>query len=79
MSVKILYFASLADRAGSSEESVDSHSTTAKSIYEDARQRHGFTFAVDTLRVAVNGAFVAWDNIVNNGDEIVFIPPVSGG
>ena len=79
MSVKILYFASLADRAGCSEESVDTQSRTAKSIYEEARLRHGFTFGIDKLRVAINGAFVAWDSKVNDGDEVVFIPPVSGG
>ncbi len=79
MSVKILYFASLADRAGCIEESVDTQSTTAKSIYEEACLRHGFTFGIDKLRVAVNGAFVGWEFVVNDGDEIVFIPPVSGG
>ena len=79
MSVKILYFASLSDRAGCSEESVETQPTTATSIYEEARLRHGFIFDVDKLRVAVNGAFVGWESVVNDGDEIVFIPPVSGG
>ena len=79
MSVKILYFASLADRAGCSEESVDAQSTTAKLIYEQACSRHDFALGIDKLRVAVNGAFVGWDSLVNDGDEIVFIPPVSGG
>ena len=79
MSVKILYFASLADRAGCSEETVDANTVSAKSIYEEARLRHGFAFDVDRLRVAVNGAFVSWDSAVRDGDEIVFIPPVSGG
>ena len=79
MSVKILYFASLADRAGCNEETVDANSSTAKSIYAQARQRHGFAFDVDALRVAVNGAFVSWDSAVHDADEIVFIPPVSGG
>ncbi|MFZ2236188.1 MAG: MoaD/ThiS family protein [Dokdonella sp.] len=75
----ILYFASLADHAGRREESVDAQSATASSIYDDARLRHGFPFGIDKLRVAVNGAFVGWDSTVNDGDEIVFIPPVSGG
>lgn len=79
MNVKILYFAILADRAGCSEESLDTRSTTVKLIYEEARLRHGFTFGTDKLRVAINGAFVGWASVVNDGDEIVFIPPVSGG
>ncbi len=79
MSVRILYFASLADRAGCSEECVDSPASTANSIYEEARLRHGFAFGIESLRVAVNGAFVSWDSAVSDGDEVVFIPPVSGG
>ena len=79
MSVKILYFASLADHAQCSEESVDSQTLTATAIYEDARLRHGFRLGIDTLRVAVNGVFVGWESTVNDGDEIVFILPVSGG
>lgn len=79
MSITILYFASLADRAGCSEETISAAPATAIAIYEDASSRHGFTFDGDKLRVAINGAFAAWDSTVNDGDEIVFIPPVSGG
>lgn len=79
MSVKILWFASLADRAGCSEERIEMSPVTPRVIYESACQRHGFSFGVDTMRVAVNGAFVGWDSSVTDGDEVVFIPPVSGG
>jgi len=27
----------------------------------------------------VNGQIVEWDHALNDGDEIVFLPPVSGG
>ena len=28
---------------------------------------------------AVNGALTAWDHALADGDEVVFLPPVSGG
>jgi molybdopterin converting factor small subunit len=31
------------------------------------------------LRVAVNGAFTGWDRQLADNDEVVFLPPVSGG
>lgn len=30
-------------------------------------------------RLAVNQSFVAWDCLIEEGDEVAFIPPVSGG
>ncbi len=31
------------------------------------------------VRVARNGAYAAWDDLLADGDEIAFLPPVSGG
>jgi molybdopterin synthase sulfur carrier subunit len=79
MSYKLLYFASLADRAGRSEEVRESTARTPRELYAEVAGAHGFTFAHDRLRVAVNGAFVGWDEALVERDEVVFLPPVSGG
>ncbi|OJY97687.1 MAG: molybdopterin synthase sulfur carrier subunit [Lysobacterales bacterium 63-13] len=79
MKFRLLYFASLADRAGCAEESIDSAAGDPAVLYEEVRQRHEFTLERARLRVAVNGRIVAWDHRLQDGDEIVFLPPVSGG
>ncbi|HEY6940302.1 MoaD/ThiS family protein [Dokdonella sp.] len=79
MNVKLLYFASLADRAGRTEETRDSAARTPRELYVEVAAAHGFAFAAERLRVAVNGAFVGWDHALAAGDEVVFVPPVSGG
>lgn len=79
MTYKLLYFASLADRAGRAEEVRDSAARTPRELYAEVAGAHGFAFAVERLRVAVNGAFVAWDHVLAERDEVVFLPPVSGG
>lgn len=79
MNYRVLYFASLRDQAGREEESVVSQARDAAAFYDELRVRHGFTMQRDKLRVAVNGEFSAWDRALSDGDEIVFIPPVSGG
>lgn len=79
MKVRLLYFASLADRAGCSGESVETNASDPATLYDEIRQRHGFSLGKERVRVAVNGQFVGWNHPLSEADEIVFLPPVSGG
>ena len=79
MKYHLLYFAILADRAGCTGESVDSNAKDPALLYDEIRQRHPFNLDRQRLRVAVNGQIVAWNHRLDEGDEIVFLPPVSGG
>lgn len=79
MNYKLLYFASLRDAAGCSGETVASAAIDVRALYAELAVRHGFGFTPERLRVAVNGAFTGWDHALVEGDEVVFLPPVSGG
>lgn len=79
MNYHLLYFASLRDAAGCSGETVASTAGDARALYAELAARHGFTFTTERLRVAVNGAFTSWDRALADDDEVVFLPPVSGG
>ena len=79
MKVKLLYFASLADRAGCSGETRETAVTELRDLYAEVARAHAFTFAPERLRVAVNGALTGWERPLADGDEVVFLPPVSGG
>jgi molybdopterin synthase sulfur carrier subunit len=78
MSVTVLYFASLREAAGRESEVVPTPASLEQ-LYDQLRARHGFALAREKLRVAVDGAFAAWESPVRDGAEIAFIPPVSGG
>jgi molybdopterin converting factor small subunit len=79
MNYRLLYFASLCDAAGRAGERVASDARDARTLYAELAARHGFTFTPDRLRVAVNGAFTDWNHQLADNDEVVFLPPVSGG
>jgi molybdopterin synthase sulfur carrier subunit len=79
MNYRVLYFASLRDRAGMDMEQVNSLAIDARALYTELQARHGFTLSEERLRVAVNGAFARWEQNLHEGDEVVFLPPVSGG
>lgn len=76
--VNVLYFASLRDAAGVASETVDLDGDL-RTLYAALRERHGFVLPIERLRVAVDGTFARWDDLVRDGSEVAFIPPVSGG
>ena len=78
MSVTVLYFASLRDAAGVDSETLP-RPASLSALYEELRARHRLPLSRERMRVAVDGAFCAWDAPVGEGAEIAFIPPVSGG
>lgn len=79
MSYRLLYFASLAEATGVGEELHESNSTDPRVVYAQLRKRYGFPLAAASVRLAINGEFAGWDRMLEDGDEIAFLPPVSGG
>lgn len=79
MKYRVLYFASLRDLAGRDLEEVEFPTNDARALYADLKRKHGFKIGEASLRIAVNGAFADWNRALNDGDEIAFLPPVSGG
>ena len=79
MKIKLLYFASLADSAGRSAETRDTSAATPHDLYAEVAHEHAFAFSSGHVRVAINGALAGWDRPLADGDEVVFLPPVSGG
>lgn len=53
--------------------------STAEELYARQKELYDFPYNTDTIRVAINDAFSSWQTLLNNGDKIVFIAPVSGG
>lgn len=76
--VTVLYFASLRDAAGAERETVE-HDGDLASLYAALRDKHGFAWPKNKLRVALDGAFARWSDVPGDGAEVAFIPPVSGG
>jgi len=72
-------FANLREIAGSAR--VEVGSGTVGAAIEEASERFGpdFRRTVETSRVWINGETAAYDDPVGESDEVVILPPVSGG
>ncbi|HEY6364443.1 MAG TPA: molybdopterin converting factor subunit 1 [Candidatus Binatia bacterium] len=81
MKVKIKLFAILRERAGTAEviKEIEEGSTVAD-LWAALQQDYP-KLAVPGVRLlyAVNQDYVKSDCVLKNSDEVVFIPPVSGG
>ena len=81
MRIQVLYFASLKDRAGRGEESLDvPDGTDLRVLARMLEERHPpLAGALGHIRFAVNQQFVAAAAPLCDRDEVALIPPVSGG
>ena len=81
IAVRARLFARLREQAGTDEESLELPAgSTVADVYDALRRSHpGLEVDRNAIRAAVNQEFAGWDVIVANGDEVAFIPPVSGG
>ena len=81
VTVRIQCFAQLRDRLGQSEWSVTlPTASTGREVLRALRERYPSAAPLlDVSRLAVNWDYVSEERIVQDGDNVAIIPPVSGG
>ena len=77
--VTIRYFAALREQAQLSGEERELTVQTAGELFAQLNEQHNFSLTADQIKVAINQEYQPMDHKLQVGDEIVFIPPVSGG
>jgi MoaE-MoaD fusion protein len=78
--IKARLFARLREQAGTDCDLVDADGATVADVYRALRERHpGLEPDLDLIRPARNETYAEWTERVEDGDEVAFIPPVSGG
>jgi molybdopterin converting factor subunit 1 len=81
MRVRIKFFAILRERAGTGEVSKEiADGTTVADLWRQLQADYP-KLAVPGIRLlyAVNQHYVSLDHKLSDNDEVVFVPPVSGG
>lgn len=77
MQVTVKYFASLRETIGKTQESITiDEKTSVGQLWEKLSEGKS---VVGTVLMAQNMTYVNTDAILEDGDEVAFFPPVTGG
>jgi molybdopterin synthase sulfur carrier subunit len=77
MSIQVRYFASLGDQLGRQEDQVQAEGPiTVADVWQQATDGQPMP---PNILMAVNQEYAETDQAVNEGDEVAFFPPVTGG
>ncbi|MFT7527863.1 MAG: molybdopterin synthase sulfur carrier subunit [Arenicella sp.] len=82
--IKLLFFAQLADQAGKEfhnlefEEGISSREVVNR-LEASMPKELIDSLRFDAVMLSVNQVMADWDHVLNDGDEVAFLPPFSGG
>ena len=81
ITLNIRFFAGLRERMGNDSLSVSLPADTrAKDLAAIMKSQYPeMKILLKNARIALNSEFIDGNTMLHNGDEIAFIPPVSGG
>jgi molybdopterin converting factor subunit 1 len=81
MRIKVLFFGRLKEIAGLSEESLELHRpANIETLFAQYTTRYPqLTQYRSSVVASCNQEFAAWNTTLHSGDEVAFLPPVSGG
>ena len=77
--IQVIYFAKLRELTGLDEETFSmKQGNKPGDVLASINKRHEIDVEIN-FKIAVNDEFSDWDIKLNDGDRLVFIPPVTGG
>ena len=79
MQIKVRYFAAFREATGTESETVQSNAATPAELFTECGSRHESLQKYSTSLVAINDEMSDWTTPLDEGDEVLFFPPVAGG
>ncbi len=79
MKVEVRYFAQFREQTGLASEYVDWPGGTAAELFQQMAGKHARLTPEAAALVAINDEMAGWETSLNDGDEVLFFPPVAGG
>jgi len=79
LNIKARYFALFREQTGCESEAVDWRGGSAAELFQAMAEKHSGLKTEAAALVAINDEMVGWETQLQDGDEVLFFPPVAGG
>lgn len=79
MTVTVRYFAKLKEESGTAMEAIETTARTVGDLWVELKGKYQFTLGPPLVLVAQADDFCDWESELIPGQEVAFMPPVSGG
>lgn len=77
--VRVRLFAAFREAAGLETETRDTDATTADELFDELCAAHPGLRRESAALVAINERMADWHSAIEDGDEVLYFPPVAGG
>lgn len=74
---KVMFFAHLRDSVGEEIVNMEAAGKTIAQLKTEIAEKYGLK--METVMAAINEEFAGNEELIQDGDVVAFIPPVSGG
>jgi MoaD family protein len=79
MKLTVKYFALFRDQVGAASETMEWEGGSADALFKHLTGKHSLLMPEAAALVAINDEMVDWETSLQEGDEVLFFPPVAGG
>lgn len=76
--VSVLFFAELQEKSGKEKITIKASDITIEELKQNIQTDYDLK-AIDQAMIAVNEEYATDETVLQEGDVVAFIPPVSGG
>lgn len=76
--INVLFFAELRETVGSDNVSINADGVSLSTLKDKLQSEYDLE-NLDHAMIAINEEYANTDAVINEGDVVAFIPPVSGG
>ena len=77
--ISVRYFAAFREATGIESETLETPAQTPAELFSECITLHGSLRSRTASLVAINDEMADWETPLNDGDEVLFFPPVAGG
>lgn len=78
IAIELTYFGILSDKRGLSHECVRTSAADASALFDQIFGGENESLR-GVVRAVVNDQIVSWNCVLSDGDQVAFLPPMSGG